>query len=146
MVLLHEHAAQVHYPPGDVRTHRATEIQTEADLLHALAHGTFEYDCSQVVEILWRVVGLKIPPALVNGYTGTILELPQYDNPAQARVGAAVVFGPGTGEHVSMCLHEGDGESMIVGSHGRPGYDILRLGVERTWHAPPVRFCSIADL
>jgi hypothetical protein len=145
MVLLHDHAAQVHYPPGDVRTHRATEIQTQADLLHALAHGHFEYDCSQVVEILWRVVGLHIPPGTVNGYTGSMLAcLPVYENPAAARIGAAPVFGPATGEHTSMVMEPGD--DPLLFSHGRPGVDLLRLSVERTWHAPPVRVCSIADL
>ena len=144
MLLLHDHAAQVHYPPGDVRTHRATEIQTEKALLRALADDKFEYDCSQVVEILWRIAGLKIPRALVNGFTGTILELPVYDDPAKARIGAACVFGPGTGEHVSMVMEPGP--DPLLCSHGRPGVDLLRLSVERTWHEPPVRFCSIAHL
>ena len=145
MVLLHDHAAQVHYPPGDVRTHRATEIQTDKDLVRALGDGKFEYDCSQVVEILWRVAGLRIPPALVNGYTGTILELPIYDDPAKARIGAACVFGPGTGEHVSMVMEPGP--DPLLWSHGFDGGPIkIRLSVERRFHSPPVTFCSIAHL
>ena len=95
-----------------------------------------------------RWAGLRDPNGLHYrecGYTGTLLgHLPHYTNPKEAAVGALVVFGPGSGDHVSM-VHT-PGADPLLQSHGRPGMDRLHLSQEKTWHRPPVTFLSIAHL
>src|SRR5205807_987286 len=53
------------------------------------------------------------------GYTGTLLDgpCPHYFEPGRAKVGALVVFGPGTGEHAAMVL-EPDPRNPLLFSHG----------------------------
>lgn len=152
--LLHEHRAQLDYPPHDVRgtadarTFRLTEQQA-VTLLHA--GGRLTADCSEMVTELLRWVGCADPNGLnyhYAGYTGTMLaHLPHYSNAKAAGVGALCVFGPGTGEHVSM-VYEPDTArgNPLLASHGRPGFDFVRLNDERAWHAPPVTFLSVAHL
>ena len=155
MELLKAHADLVLYPPKDVRgpLDRLTWTLTEEQLLYRLHEGKpIQFDCSQCFTQLCRWAGLKDPSGFnyrVCGYTGTILAYAEqhggiYDEPARAGIGAGVVFGPGTGEHISAVMHPGADPQL--GGHGRPGFDEFPLSVERTWHAPPVRFCSIADL
>jgi hypothetical protein len=82
------------------------------------------------------------------GYTGTMLKyLPHYTSPKAAGVGALVVYGPGTGEHVAM-VHTPDPVhgNPLLASHGRPGLDFVYLRDESSWHKPPVTFLSIAHL
>jgi hypothetical protein len=137
------HKQAVHYPPHDVRTHRASEIQTEAELHERIVAGTFEYDCSQTVEILCVVVGLHWPRALVNGYTGTLLAgLPQYTNPRNAMVGALCVVGPGTGEHVWMVAGAG-ADPLLWGNGSEAGPNEIRYSAEGR---RPRTFLSIAAL
>jgi hypothetical protein len=137
------HKGQVHYPPHDIRTHRASEIQTEAELRHAIVSGTFEYDCSQTVEILCVVVGLHWPRPMVNGYTGTMLAgLPHYTNPASAGIGALCVVGPGTGVHVWMVAATGD-DPLLFGNGSEAGPDEIRWSQESR---RPRTFLSIAHL
>lgn len=155
MVLLSEHAHLVQYPPGDVRggLDKLTWRLTEKELLHRLAAGLpIQFDCSQCFTQLCRWAGLKDPSGFnyrVCGYTGTILAYASkhdaiYTDPRKAGIGAPALFGPRTAEHVSTVMEPGD--DPLMGSHGRPGFDELLLSVERTWHDPPVRFCSIAHL
>src|SRR5438093_6696383 len=120
------HKAQVHYPPHDQRTRRASEIQTEAELKHSVIAGTFTFDCSQTVEILCVVVGLHWPRAMVNGYTGTMLaHLPHYGNPRNAMTGALCVVGPGTGTHVWMVQEQG-ADPLLWGNGSEWGPDRVR--------------------
>jgi hypothetical protein len=155
MVLLSEHAHLVRYPPGDVRgpLDRLTWNLTEEQLLRRLHAGQpIQFDCSQCFTQLCRWAGLSDPSGFgyrVCGYTGTILAYAEqhgavYIDPRRAGIGAPCVFGPGTGEHVSTVMEPGP--DPLLGGHGRPGFDELRLSVERTWHEPPVRFCSIEHL
>jgi len=109
-------------------------------------------DCSSSVTKLCQCSGLKDPngPAYDYdgfGYTGTLLDfLPHYYSPAQARVGALVVFGPGTGEHVAMVL-EPHPRNPLLFSHGMErGPIAVRLHDEAQFHNPPTRFLSIAGL
>lgn len=137
------HKQQVHYPPADKRTHRASEIQTEAELRHAIVAGRFEYDCSQTVEILCVVAGLHWPRSMVNGYTGTMLAgLPHYTNPAAAGLGALCVVGPGTGEHVWMVAAPGE-DPVLWGNGDEAGPDEIRYSQE---NRRPRTFLSIAHL
>ncbi len=137
------HKAQVHYPPHDVRTRRASEIQTETELRHAVTTGSFMFDCSQTVEILCVVAGLHWPRSMVNGYTGTMLAgLPHYTRPQNAMVGALCVVGPGTGEHVWMVTTPGE-DPLLWGNGSESGPSELR------WSQEPRRprtFLSIAAL
>ncbi len=152
--LLHAHAAQLDYPPHDIRgpldsrTFTLTEQQAE----HVLTSGgRLQADCSEMVTELLRWVGCADPNGLgyrYAGYTGTMLgHLPHYLNAKAALVGALAVYGPGTGDHVSM-VYKPDAThgDPLMASHGRSGFDLLRLDVERSWHRPPVTFLSIAAL
>ncbi len=146
MDLLVQHEQQVHYPPHDVRVHKASEVQTEKQLRERLAAGTFNFDCSQTVEIVCVVSGLKWPRSMVNGFTGTMLAgLPHYSNPRGANRGALVVFGPGTGHHV--CLVRTPGANPLLYSHGSErSSHMISLSQEARFQPPPVTFLSIANL
>lgn len=150
MDFLVAHEPHVHYPPGDRRTGSVYAIKTLQTLeRRVLAPQGLTLDCSQSVELLCHVAGLQDPNGLgyrSDGYTGTLLDhLPHYRGPKGASVGALVVFGPGTGEHVCMVRHPG--EDPILFSHGQErGPVYIRLSVERRYHRAPVTFLSIAGL
>ena len=147
MRYLREHEPQVHYlqrrPMASVRI---TEPALRARLDTG---GDIAMDCSEAVTALCKWAGLRDPNGLGYngaGFTGTLLaSLPHYTNPAVARIGALVVYGPGTGEHVSMVLQPGP--DPLLWSHGLEGGPVtVRLSRQRQWHAPPVTFLSIAYL
>jgi hypothetical protein len=151
MDFLYGHRGHILYPPHDVRgpADVRTFRMTEQELEHVLNGGGYvTADCSEMVTEVCRMCGLRDPNGLgyrYAGYTGTMLQhLPHYSDPALAGVGALVVFGPGTGEHVSMVYTPG--EDPLLQSHGRPGMDRWRLSEERRWHSAPVTFLSIAGL
>ncbi len=146
-----KHAGQLDYPPHDVRgpLDAATFRMTEQTMTHVLTSGgRLMMDCSEFATELCRWAGLADPNGLgyrYAGYTGTMLaHLPHYSDPGNANVGALCVFGPGSGEHVSVVYTPG--ADPVLASHGRNGFDFWRLSVERTWHAAPVTFLSIAAL
>lgn len=148
---MHKHAGQLDYPPHDVRgpLDARTFTMSEQTAQHVLASGgRLMADCSEMVTELLRWVGCSDPNGLgyrYAGYTGTMLaHLPHYTNPAAANVGALVVYGPGHGEHVSMVYEPGS--DPLLASHGRAGFDLVRLSVQRTWHRAPVTFLSVAHL
>src|SRR5258707_8744313 len=151
---MHAHAAQLDYPPHDVRgpldarTFTLTEQQAE----HILADGgRLQADCSEMVTELLHWVGCADPNGLhyrYAGYTGTMLDhLPHYADARNAMTGALAVYGPGTGDHVSMVRKpDPTNGNPLMGSHGRAGYNLIRLHDEASWHRPPVRLLSIAAL
>jgi hypothetical protein len=151
---LHAHAGQLDYPPGDVRDSRdATSWHlTEQQAEHVLRdNGRMCFDCSETDAWILRCAGLY--PWADPGYTGSHLaRLPvHYTNPRVARIGALVVFGPGTGHHEAI-VYEPDPlhGNPLLGSHGRAGYQLVRLldeaaAQEATGHAGYV-FLSIAHL
>lgn len=149
--LLYVHRAQLDYPIHDVRgpADRATFRLGEQEMRRQLAGGgRLMFDCSQMVTQVLRWAGLRDPNGLgyeYAGYTGTMLHtLRHYSKPGAAGIGALVVYGPGTGEHVSIVLEPG--ADPLLGSHGRPGFDLVKLSAQRTWHHLPVTFLSIAEL
>lgn len=146
MDLLVLDAPEVRYPPGDERTHRASQIQTETQLRKWLAAGEYQFDCSQTAEILCVVAGLDWPASMVDGYTGTMLRgLPHYSDPANADVGALCVFGAWPGTHVCQVRHPGRNPTLY--SHGADrSSHFVSLSQERTFHKGPVTFLSIAAL
>ncbi len=151
MDFFYAHRSHILYPPHDhrssedVRTFRMTEQEIE----HVLnAGGYITADCSEFDTEVCRLAGLRDPNGLgyrYAGYTGTMLaHLPHYHDPELAAVGALVVFGPGTGEHVSMVYTPG--KDPVLQSHGRGGMDRWKLSEERRWHAAPVTLLSIEHL
>lgn len=152
MGLLIAHANLCGYPSQDVRgtadakTFTLTRAQAEARLTQGLQ---LTFDCSGAVTCMCKWAGIEDPNGLdyrYEGYTGTMLKaLPHYTNPSGANVGALVVFGPGTGQHVAMVYERG--HDPVLFSHGERGYcGPIRLSQERLFHSPPVTFLSIAGL
>lgn len=147
---MRQHASQLDYPPGDQRTNRDTISWqlTEGQAHHLLTGGgRMQLDCSEMGAWLLKCAGLWhwTQP----GYTGSHLELlpEHYTDGKIARVGALVVFGPGTGDHECVVYRPDPthGNPMVAG-HGRPGFDMDRLAAVAARHRPPVRFLSIAHL
>lgn len=149
---LYQHRLQMNYPWQDVRGAAdaatwklATERQMRA-VVDAGKHLTF--DCSQSVTQILRWAGLADCNGLeyrYPGYTGTMLHfLKHYSDPSLAYVGALCVFGPGTGDHVSMVVERG--HDPLMWSHGHAGVDFVRLSVERQYHRSPVTLLSIQKL
>lgn len=155
MRLLVSHEPQIHYPPHDVRG--ALDLRTfalhEQAMETLLRHGgQLQADCSEMVTELCRWAGLADPNGLHYarpGFTGTMLaHLPHYTDPAKAAVGALVVFGPGTGDHVCMVLEPDHSKrDPLLFSHGQERGPLkVRLRSEAAAHRHPVTFLSIADL
>lgn len=140
MVGMLAHEPQVHY--AQIRPMRNVHLSKPVYPM--------TMDCSEAVTCLCKWAGLKDPNGLGysgRGYTGTLLDnLPHYFNPANANVGALVVFGPGTGEHVAMVM-EPDHRNPLLWSHGgESGPLTIRLHDEAQLHSPPATFLSIASL
>lgn len=152
MDLLHREAGKVHYPFHDERTETIHQLDSLQKLQAVLASPAgLTVDCSQSVTLICHLSGLKDPNGhgySQDGYTGTLLANPamkHYHDPGGANVGALVVFGPGTGEHVAMVRHPG--HDPILFSHGQEaGPFFLPLSSERRFHSPPVTFLNITKL
>jgi hypothetical protein len=151
--LLIAHRAQLGYPEGDVRGARdaATFSLDREQALRWLKDGhELTFDCSGCATCVFKwTPGLRDPNGLNyrhQGYTGTMLaHLPHYHYPADARIGALVVFGPGTGDHVAQVLEPGRDPWLF--NHGRSKESgPVRLSVEREAHRAPVTFLSVASL
>lgn len=129
----HAHAGSLLYPPGDQRTSRDSVSWhlTEQHFEHVVnGGGKWQGDCSEFGSYALKCAGLwhwSEP-----GYTGSHLQLlPRYTDGKKARPGALVVFGlkhDPTGVHEAV-VYEADksGGDPIVASHGRPGFDKLRV-------------------
>lgn len=133
MDYMHKHAAHLLYPPGDQRTNRdgLSWHMSEQTLHHVLNGGGYwQGDCSEFGSYVLRLAGLWhwTQP----GWTGSHLQLlPRYTDGKRARPGALVVCGLDAnpqGKH-EMIVHTADPKNgnPIVASHGRPGYDQLRV-------------------
>ena len=151
MKFLLAHEKQVHYPWNDVRTHADdfTFHLTEQAVVRLLEHGgSIQFDCSQSTYQIWRAMGLHIPYK-GPGYTGSMLAtMRHYENPKVAQIGAACVYGPGTGHHVSL-VYEPDpkhGDPLMF-SHGREAGPVLvRWSEQRKQQPAGTTFLSIAHL
>lgn len=149
-LVAYEHA--VHYPPHDIRgpADARTFHLSEQELEHVLrAGGGVTMDCSEAVTELCKWAGLRDPNGLAYryaGYTGTLLaHLPHFSDPADAYTGGLVVYGPGTGDHVSMVYDRG--RDPLLWSHGREGGpELIHLSQQRVRHRAPVTFLSVAHL
>jgi len=71
--------------------------------------------------------------------------LPHYSDPSKAKVGALVVFGPGSGDHVCMVRHPGP--DPVLFSHGSERGPIwIKLTDEQRYQRKSTTFLSIATL
>lgn len=154
MSLLLGHEPQVNYPLHDIRgakdaaTFRLTEKQLRAKMASG---GHIMFDCSQAVTQLCKWAGLSDPNGIGYrwpGYTGTLLKnLPHYRDPHGAGVGALFVYGPATGDHVSMLFDDPFTDNPLLWSHGFDGGPVLiRLADQRAVHRPPVTILNISRL
>ncbi len=157
VVLAHltAHASQLDYPVNDIRGPKdaATFALDWPHAQAALAAGKhLMFDCSGAITCAYKWADLHDPNGLAyshEGYTGTMLaHLSHYADPKGAKVGAIVIFGPGTGEHGAV-VYETDpahGDPLLF-SHGERGAaGPIRLSVERQYHRAPVTMLNVSGL
>jgi hypothetical protein len=148
MDLLVAERARVHYAQRrPMQTARVTSLHLLQQAL-ASPHGV-TMDCSESVTLLCRVCGLDDPNGFDydgHGFTGTLLHyLPHYTDARKAKVGALVVFGPGSGDHVCMVRRAGANPTLF--SHGSERGPIwITLADEKRYQRAPTVFLSIAHL
>jgi hypothetical protein len=150
MDYMHRHEGQLDYPPGDQRSNRdnVSWHLSEQQLEHVLAGGgRWMGDCSEFGSYVLRLAGMwhwSTP-----GYTGShLVLLPfHYTDGKLARPGALVIFGGGTGHHEAI-VHTADPRNgnPICASHGRPGFDLLRVSEIAHGQPPGIRYLSISHL
>ena len=147
------HKTGLLYPPGDQRTARDSHSWrlSEQNMEHVLEHGgKMQLDCSEFGSYVLKCAGMW--PWHEPGYTGSHLQLlhDHYTDGKRARAGALVVFGLAhdpNGVHEAVVWEaDAKGGDPIVASHGRPGFDKLRVsqfgGAEFAGHV----YLSIAHL
>jgi hypothetical protein len=140
--------AQIHY--AQVRPMQTRRIHSLHLLQQALGSPAgITADCSEAVTMLCHIAGLEDPNGFGydgTGYTGTLLHhLPHYSDASNAGVGALVVFGPGSGDHV--CMVRRSGANPLLWSHGQESGPIfISLELEARYQRPPITFLSIARL
>lgn len=150
MDLLVAHKDQIHY--RQARPMSTRSIHHELALRAELTAGRqLAMDCSEAVTLLCHLAGLHDPNGLGydgSGYTGTMLQhlgAHAYTDPKGAQLGALVVFGGGTGEHVCMVRQPGANPELF--SHGgEAGPFYIRLDDEQRYHKKPTRLLPISSL
>jgi len=148
MDILVNNEPEVHYK--EIRPMPTCSIKSLTSLEKQLTSKSgITMDCSESVTLICKLAGLEDPNGSdynCRGFTGTLLEnLPHYSEPRIAKIGALVVFGPGTGEHVCMVRHRG--KNPILFSHGQErGPFYISLSEEQKFHKKPITFLSIANL
>lgn len=153
MHLLISHRQQLDYPAHDVRGPKdaATFALDRSQAVAKLTSGgRLMFDCSGAITCIYKwTPPLHDPNGLHyshEGYTGTMLaHLPHYTDPRRARVGAIVIFGPGTGVHGAMVLEPGD--DPVLFSHGaEEAAGPIKLSQLRRGLPGPVTFCEVDGL
>lgn len=148
MRFLLAHEPQIHY--GQIRPMKTAKL-TEQQLANLFSvGGTITSDCSETATLICRLAGLANPNGTTYesgaGYTGTMLNhLPHYTDPRGASVGALVVFGPGTGDHVGLVMTPG-ADPWIFDHGSESGPKRRRLSTVAAAHRPPVTFLNISSL
>lgn len=146
---LYARRGQLDYPPGDQRSNRdnVTWHLSEGMADHVLtAGGRLQWDCSEFCPWVLRCAGLW--HLSEPGYTGSHLALlPHYHDAKIAKIGALVVFGPGSGHHEAIVWKPDPTHgNPLLASHGRPGFDRITLHDLAARQPSPVTFLSIAHL
>ncbi len=151
MKMLLAHEPQIHYPWHDIRTDadaHTWQLSEQGLTLLLERGGGIQFDCSQSTSQIWRYMGLHLPYQ-GPGYTGSMLAtMRHYTNPKIAQIGAACVYGPGTGHHVSLVYKpDPKGGNPLMFSHGREaGPVLIRLEDQKRQQPAPATFLSIAHL
>jgi cell wall-associated NlpC family hydrolase len=105
--------------------------------LHTPWHTPLTIDCSGFVTLCYKWAGAPDPNGNGwngDGFTGTLLQHMRHIPESQAKPGDAVVFGPGSGNHVCLVLEPG--ANALLASHGSErGPDLIRYSDERAWQA-----------
>jgi hypothetical protein len=136
------HEPQIHYPPGDVRKEPNT-VPLNQWKRHRLP---ITLDCSEAATAVAYRAGAPDPNGDTFGktgllYTGTMLAHCKKIRQRDLAVGDYVVYGPSTGDHVSVVYETGS--DPLLWSHGFEGGPLLiRLSAQRTMHRSPVTFLS----
>lgn len=101
-------------------------------------------DCSGFVTLCYWWAGAQDPNGLgyrYLGYTGTLLAYCRHILPKQARVGDLIVYGPGTGHHVTIIVGAAQDGSLEVVSHGSEAGPVRILNYEVAAFQPrPITF------
>lgn len=149
--LMRHHAAQLLYPPGDVRQplDRYDWTLTETQATHVLnGGGRMMFDCSEMYAWLLKCAGLW--PFSQPGWTGSDLAasvFPHYTDGRAALVGAGVVFGYPPGHHMAMVYTpDPKGGDPVCAGHGRAGFDVLRVSQVARSQPAGITYLSIAHL
>lgn len=103
-------------------------------------------DCSSFVTACAKWAGCSDPngQGFRDGYTGTLLEHCNHITAKQAQPGDLIVYGPGTGHHVTMIV--GAGSDLMLVSHGHQGTpELIRQSVMVARQPPPVTFLRWLD-
>lgn len=142
------HRDRIHYPHGDIRVERVSDIHSVAQIKErVMRRQGWTVDCSQTDEAFLRAVGCHLP--FTDGYTGSFLEhLPHYSDARAAYVGALVVFGPGTGHHMMMIRHRDTVHGNPIGfSQGQESDPrMISLLTEAAFQPHPYTMLSVAHL
>lgn len=151
---LWKYRSRLAYPKDDTRTSADAMFWnlTESAAFLLLEQGrTLQADCSQLYAWTLRCAGLwhwSQP-----GYTGIDLDVlkPHYTDGREAYVGAGVIYGPGTGHHVTpVWVPDHTGGDPVVFSHGHAGVDRVKVSemvASQTAEGYPGHvYCSIANV
>lgn len=107
-------------------------------------------DCSAFYTLCCKWAGVPDPNGLgYNGYgfTGTLLTHGKVISLEEALPGDAIVYGPGSGDHVVMIVDTMNQQDPIVVSHGQERGPIkIRHSVEVSSHRAPVRVLRLAGV
>lgn len=147
MSYLLAHEPQIHYlqrRPMQLTLSTETRMRARLD-----GGGAISADCSEAVTALCKWAGLLDPSGYHfngSGNSHTMwLHLAHYFEPARARVGAIVAFGPEGRDHVAMVYQRGT--DPLLWSHGAErGPRVIRYSIERAVHRKPATCLSIASL
>lgn len=154
MELLIQHRGQLDYPRSDVRGAKdaATFALNRQEAIARLKDGrSLMFDCSAAITCAYKwCPPLRDPNGLGykhEGYTGTMLAHlnDHYTNPSRARVGAIVIFGPGTGVHGAMVLEPGS-DPMLFSHGAEHAAGPIRLSALRSGLPGPVTFLNVSGL
>jgi peptidoglycan hydrolase-like protein with peptidoglycan-binding domain len=139
------HEPQIHYPPGDVRR-EPNNVPIDKWNSHTLP---VELDCSQAATAVAKRAGAPDPTGSNWGhgpgalFTGTMLTHCRAIHKRDLQVGDYVVYGPATGDHVSVVNDVSNHDDPLLWSHGFEGGPLLiRLSAQTGMHRAPVRFLS----
>lgn len=133
------HEAKIHYPKNDIRL-EPNNVPIDRWFEHRVP---VTLDCSQAATAVAKAAGAPDPTDSGWGhhgllFTGSMLRTCKQIPEHALEVGDYVVFGPSTGDHVSVVYQTG--LDPMMWSHGFEGGPLLiRLSEQKTQHRSPAR-------